>query len=572
MSKQLYEEALADMKRLKEVAEDNAKRSIIEAVAPRIRDLIEKELLHEGDEPDEVTGAPGSIDKPGELMTDEDDVTAAAISSPDEEGKVTLDLDALSGDTLDDLPATSEYELGFDSVNALRPILSASPTGNVAQLDAAIDAVEEQLKLFKQASTIVKETLEYSTQVSRLIARVKDMYGYVRESISDAKVAAGYEVRLEGHYEELKELQEQKMLNKNRKKMHEGDVSLKLTGLPDDIDLDSIGVDLITGAGEEEESDVDLGGDEESESGDEGEGSEDLDLDLDLGDEEEDEEEEASDKKPSGTQQESQQLDDDDVVEIDESMLRREISRMRRLREQQEEMDQARGCGDQDDDLDESDDDEMDQAQDSRSMGGNVAPASMGRGAETNKRGRNIPENIHRQIKIVESAIRTARRDRDASRVARLRRVSNQLGRRLVESVNARKALISESTNRGARSNSVSRRPAEQTADKNLRQKLTESNLFNVKLVCTNKLLQNESLSKRQKAEIIERLDEAKSIREVHLVYESLTKTLQGTRSTMNESRVRGSASMATRPSATLMTEGATSEVDRWQQLAGIHK
>lgn len=572
MSKQLYEEALADMKRLKEVAEDNAKRSIIEAVAPRIRDLIEKELLHEGDEPDEVTGAPGSIDKPGELMTDEDDVTAAAISSPDEEGKVTLDLDALSGDTLDDLPATSEYELGFDSVNALRPILSASPTGNVAQLDAAIDAVEEQLKLFKQASTIVKETLEYSTQVSRLIARVKDMYGYVRESISDAKVAAGYEVRLEGHYEELKELQEQKMLNKNRKKMHEGDVSLKLTGLPDDIDLDSIGVDLITGAGEEEES----------ESGDEGEGSEDLDLDLDLGDE--DEEEEASDKKPSGTQQESQQLDDDDVVEIDESMLRREISRMRRLRERREEMGQARGCGDQDDDLDESDDsdgtltmdesddDEMDQAQDSRSMGGNVAPASMGRGAETNKRGRNIPENVHRQIKIVESAIRMARRDRDASRVARLQRVSNQLGRRLVEAVNARKALISESTKRGARLNSVSRRPAEQTADKNLRQKLTESNLFNVKLVCTNKLLQNESLSKRQKAEIIERLDEAKSIREVHLVYESLTKTLQGTRSTMNESRVRGSASMATRPSATLMTEGATSEVDRWQQLAGIHK
>ena len=41
MSKQLYEEALADVKKLKEIAEDNAKRSLIEAISPRIKDLIE---------------------------------------------------------------------------------------------------------------------------------------------------------------------------------------------------------------------------------------------------------------------------------------------------------------------------------------------------------------------------------------------------------------------------------------------------------------------------------------------------------------------------------------------------
>ena len=44
MSKQLYEEAIADVKKLKEIAEDNAKRAVIEAVAPRIRELIEKEI------------------------------------------------------------------------------------------------------------------------------------------------------------------------------------------------------------------------------------------------------------------------------------------------------------------------------------------------------------------------------------------------------------------------------------------------------------------------------------------------------------------------------------------------
>ena len=47
MSKQLYEEAIADLKKVKEIAEDNAKRAVVEAVAPRIRELIEKELLGE---------------------------------------------------------------------------------------------------------------------------------------------------------------------------------------------------------------------------------------------------------------------------------------------------------------------------------------------------------------------------------------------------------------------------------------------------------------------------------------------------------------------------------------------
>ena len=47
MTKQLYEEALADVKKLKEVAEDNAKRALLEAVTPRIKDLIESQLLGE---------------------------------------------------------------------------------------------------------------------------------------------------------------------------------------------------------------------------------------------------------------------------------------------------------------------------------------------------------------------------------------------------------------------------------------------------------------------------------------------------------------------------------------------
>jgi len=45
MSNKLFEEALADAKKLKEVAEENAKRAILESVTPKIREFIEGQLL-----------------------------------------------------------------------------------------------------------------------------------------------------------------------------------------------------------------------------------------------------------------------------------------------------------------------------------------------------------------------------------------------------------------------------------------------------------------------------------------------------------------------------------------------
>jgi hypothetical protein len=45
MSSKIFEEAIADAKKLKEVAEDNAKKAILEAVTPRIREFIEDQLL-----------------------------------------------------------------------------------------------------------------------------------------------------------------------------------------------------------------------------------------------------------------------------------------------------------------------------------------------------------------------------------------------------------------------------------------------------------------------------------------------------------------------------------------------
>lgn len=53
-TKSLYEEAIADARKIKEVAEENAKKAILETVTPRIREFIEQQLLEQNDEMSET--------------------------------------------------------------------------------------------------------------------------------------------------------------------------------------------------------------------------------------------------------------------------------------------------------------------------------------------------------------------------------------------------------------------------------------------------------------------------------------------------------------------------------------
>ena len=72
MSK-LFEEAIADAKKLKEVAEENAKKAILESVTPQIREFIEEQLLEEKEEEsaDEAEDNSGPDDLDEEVYLDE---------------------------------------------------------------------------------------------------------------------------------------------------------------------------------------------------------------------------------------------------------------------------------------------------------------------------------------------------------------------------------------------------------------------------------------------------------------------------------------------------------------------
>jgi len=69
MSKTLYDEAIADAKRLREVAEQNAKNAIVEAVTPRIREFIDSQLV--GDTTKSVSAEKFLVDALNEGATDD---------------------------------------------------------------------------------------------------------------------------------------------------------------------------------------------------------------------------------------------------------------------------------------------------------------------------------------------------------------------------------------------------------------------------------------------------------------------------------------------------------------------
>ena len=219
----------------------------------------------------------------------------------------------------------------------------------------------------------------------------------------------------------------------------------------------------------------------------------------------------------------------EEVYEIDENALRREIRRLRSLNENDPvdgSGDSSFGGGDAEDEMfvDVDEDDLLDALEDE--LGDAPMPDA----------GPALPESRRRRMRRRQRRIAESRRGRETS-------TSTQ--RQLNEYKKAAHALKSQ---------------------------LTEMNLFNAKLLYANKLMQNRNLTQKQQRAIVEALDNAKTLREAKLLYQSLTKSLNKVpRKNLNEGSLRtlGSSSKSTRSGA---PANSGVEVDRWATLAGLHK
>ena len=100
---------------------------------------------------------------------------------------------------------------------------------------------------------------------------------------------------------------------------------------------------------------------------------------------------------------------------------------------------------------------------------------------------------------------------------------------------------------------------------------MTDLNLFNAKLLYVNKLLQNKDVSSSQKRSVVESIDRASSLKEVKLIYKTLTESFsKGGAGVLRESHVRRTLGSSSRMTSRASAETATAEVSRWATLAGI--
>ena len=107
-----------------------------------------------------------------------------------------------------------------------------------------------------------------------------------------------------------------------------------------------------------------------------------------------------------------------------------------------------------------------------------------------------------------------------------------------------------------------------------MKDQLTEMNLFNAKLLYANKLMQNKDLSMKQQRNIVESLDEAKTLGEAKILFESLSKTLvksqKAQQNSLTESSTRKVISSSSKSVRSAQSINESVALDRWATLAGI--
>jgi hypothetical protein len=107
-----------------------------------------------------------------------------------------------------------------------------------------------------------------------------------------------------------------------------------------------------------------------------------------------------------------------------------------------------------------------------------------------------------------------------------------------------------------------------------LRNQLQEVNLLNAKLLYVNKVFKSNNLSEGQKVNVIAAFDKAETVKEVKLVFETVSKNVVVKPATIREHKSFASkpTGTTTRPNNPEIISEVSETVKRMQKLAGIIK
>ena len=506
MNRSLYEEAIADAKQLRELAEDAAKNRVIDAVMPQIRDLVNRRIMGEQLDDEimtmELTDEPPPEEQQVEVEVEED--APGALFNVSAQGDINIEVNSEESEEEEEvLTDTMAEALG----RLIRGEVKIEPTAK-----EKIVALESRVSKLREINESVSICDLTSSQRTRL--NLSFMH-CLREALNlRSKVILNEQDNTQDKLERrlsaiIKEMKQ--MSKSNRRNIFDFLFEEEDKGRMSELEEAELSLEL-----EDEESE-ELAAAEDADAVDQALADilGDVEVALDVAVEEEVEVEEEVAVEEEGGEEEMEASDE--VIEIDEGMLRREIRRMRRLREQEE-----------------------------------------GRAAEADPHLAHGGEDLGDvELDVDEDDLINALADELGDPAVPVPTVESRRRRRNAR----RRAGMTESRKLRQYRGAVS----------SLKKQLVEMNLFNAKLLYANKLMQNKNLTTKQQRAIVEAIDNAKTLREAKLLYkslsESLTRRARGKKLNEGSLRTLGSSSRSTR-SAQSTKSGV--EADRWAVLAGL--
>jgi len=542
----LYRDAIADARKLREAAEQNAKNRIIDAVTPKLRQLIEAQINEEDDLLDDDMASDTdlvSTDDFVDLLQDEEPDTVAPTEPMDfDMGSMDIESDGLGSLEIQDDSADISLDMGDDEESS-----DEEDETNV-NINITVEGKRNYL-LRHRAIRLVKALSEAKTRTDR--NKIRKELNILREGLIITENSQNK--RLANNLSVI--LKETNMRRKSRSWLFEGDDELDMN--MDDASADSGDETIEIDAAKLEDA---LGLDPGTLAG---ETSDDADLDMDLGDDtEEESEEDAGDEtyEYGGMKEgEADELDQcetdekgdeaDEIIEVNEAMLRRALRSSRRNRKTPSSR------------LSEARKRRMAARRRRRRLAENDAAAaapSFGGGKAEKEMFVDVDENTL------------------------LNALAEELGGGEENSSSAAGSASAKAGDFGGGSakGDVFEARAHRRTKKALneaKKELKESNLFNAKLLFVTKLMQQHKLNNKQQRAIIEAMDNAKTQREAKLLFTSLNESLnkktakltESKKNTINESRnAYSNRSLQSGQAA----RGNAVELDRWAILAGIKK
>ena len=531
MSSNLYLEAIEAAEQLKNSAEEKVKQRLIESMSPQIKMLVEKKLME--DESDEKQ----------EEITDESDAEECGTEAQDECGS--------------SYESVNEVTLDEDSRRILNKFISEKAKKDA--MHEKIESLKEAIKTLKKAYILSESTKTTSRNKRKINLLFKNIVSEIKNIKSNSIIKKDKTI-LREYYNLLKELNN--MSTRRNRKQRYLDESLE----------DLLEMNLFEADEDDDEEDA-----PEGKEAPEGDDDADLMSGLELDDEDSDEGD-SDDDMP--------ELDSDEDAAVSPDTTVQDLARMAGLMDSDEEgsddelelegfFESDMPEGDLEDGLDEFD--ELDSEMSYEMHAGADEDVEEIEEMYESRRGDRVLE-IDENMLRREIGRMKAIREGEAKDMASHFGGGSLEGEAFVDGVELNK--LHEMRNKAAkvvRKNRMleSKLAQYKKALRGMKGQLQEMNLFNAKLLYANKLMQNRDLSIKQQRHVVESLDEAKTLGEAKILFESLSKSLVSSRprssSNLNES-TRRTLNASSAPVRSAQTRNESVALDRWATLAGIKK